>query len=271
MRTNLTLKDYLKITFTYKNLWGGVVPMHIIGIYAIVSAFMGNWSPINWLYLVMGYLCFMILGITIGYHRYISHKSFETYKPVKYILLFFAMLAGQGSPIFWTTTHRDLHHPYSDGEKDPHSPNKGIFTSWFLWLWKIEESDIDRRKIIDLLRDPVYAFCHKHYMTLYWLGNLIFAVISIDLWLWFVVVPSVIAFNSYSMTNFLTHVPRLGYKNYETNDKSTNTWWLFPLVLGECWHNNHHGDVKASHFGRVNWWEMDPSGVIIDLIRTDRR
>ena len=158
MKTNLTVKDFFKITFAYKNLWGGIIPMHIAGVYAVVSAIMGDWSAINWLYLALGYFCFMMLGITIGYHRYISHKSFETYAPVKYILLFFAMLAGQGSPIFWTTTHRDLHHPYSDGEKDAHSPNKGIFTSWFLWLWKIEESDIELRKIVDLLRDPVYAF-----------------------------------------------------------------------------------------------------------------
>lgn len=270
MKQTLTVKEFLVRTFKYKNLWGGIIPMNLLAIYAIVSAFFGNWSNINWIYLGLGYFCFMILGITIGYHRYISHKSFETYTPIKYILLFFAMLAGQGSPVFWTATHRDLHHPYSDKEKDPHSPNKGIFTSWFLWLWKIEESDIQRRNIMDLLRDPVYAFCHKHYMTLYWIGNLVFALISVDFWLWFVIVPSFITFNSYSLTNSLTHMPKLGYRNYDTDDKSTNTWWLFPFVLGECWHNNHHGDVKASHFGKIRPWEIDPSGVVINLIRTDQ-
>jgi fatty-acid desaturase len=267
MRTNLKFKDYVNITFGYKNLWGGLLPMHLLGAYAIISAFMGNWQTINWLYLAAGYFCIMILGVTVCYHRFISHKSFETYKPVEYIILFFAMLAGQGSPIFWTATHRDLHHPHSDKELDPHSPNKGFFTSWFLWLWKIEESDIPSRKVIDLLRNPVYAFCHKHYMTLWWSAHLIFALISVDFWLWFVVVPSVIAFNSYSITNSLTHYPILGYRNYDTDDNSTNVPWMWFFVLGECWHNNHHGDAKASNFGKVRWWEFDPSGYVISLIK----
>ena len=139
MIKDLKFKEFLVRTFRYKNLWGGIIPMHIFGLYAIVSALLGSWNSINWIYLISGYFCFMMLGITIGYHRYISHKSFETYTPIKYILLFFAMLAGQGSPIFWTATHRDMHHPHSDKELDPHSPNKGMFTSWFLWLWKIEK------------------------------------------------------------------------------------------------------------------------------------
>jgi len=267
MRTNLTLKEFTRITFTYKNLWGGLIPMHLFGLYAVVSAASGAWQNIFWAYLVAGYFCIMILGITMGYHRYISHKSFETYKPIEYIMLFFAMLAGQGSPIFWTATHRDLHHPFADKEKDPHTPLKGFFNSWFLWLWKIEETDINQRRIIDLLRNPLYAFCHKHYMPLWWSANLIIALISFDFWLWFVIIPSVITFNSYSLTNSLTHFTFLGYKNYDTDDNSTNVPILFPFVLGECWHNNHHGDVKASNFGKINWWEVDPSGMLISLIK----
>jgi len=267
MRQNLTLKDYIKITASYSNLWGGLIPMHVVGIYAIITAFMGNWQTINWLYLAWGYFCIMILGVTLCYHRLISHKSFTTYKPIEYITLFFAMLSGQGSPIFWTATHRDLHHPHADKEHDPHSPKKGFFNSWFLWLWKIEERDINQRKIIDLLRNPLYAFCHKHYMKFYWITNLLIAFISIDFWLWFVIVPSVIAFNSYSLTNSLTHYPWLGYRNYATTDNSTNVPILFPFVLGECWHNNHHGDAKASNFGKVRWWEIDPSGFLIEIIK----
>ena len=72
--------------------------MNIIAITAIISAFTGYWQPLYWWYLGLGYFCFMVLGITAGYHRYVSHRSFETYKPIEYILLFFAGLAGQGSP-----------------------------------------------------------------------------------------------------------------------------------------------------------------------------
>ena len=267
MRKQLTLKDFLQITFKYKNLWGGLIPMNLIAIAAIIAAFNGVWENLYWLYLGMGYFCIMILGVTIGYHRYVSHKSFETYTPIKYIILFFAMLAGQGSPIFWTATHRDLHHPYSDGEKDPHTPSKGILTSWFLWLWKVEEKDINYKHIIDLLKNPVYAFCHKYYMQLYWGANLIIALISFEFWIWFVVVPSFITFHSYSITNCLNHFRFMGYQNYESGDNSVNSPWLFPFVLGECWHNNHHGDVQAYNFGKVRWWEIDPSGLVIDLIK----
>jgi stearoyl-CoA desaturase (delta-9 desaturase) len=59
----------------------------------------------------------------------------------------------------------------------------------------------------------------------------------------------------------------MGYQNYESNDNSVNSPWLFPFVLGECWHNNHHGDVKAYNFGNVHWWEIDPSGLVIELLK----
>ena len=200
MRGNLSTKDFLQVTFKYKNLWGGLVPMQLLAIGAIAGGmFFGLWKDIYWLYLALGYFCIMMLGVTIGYHRYVSHRGFETWAPVKYTLLFFAMLAGQGSPVFWTATHRDLHHPYSDGERDPHTPQKGFFHSWFLWLWKIEEKDIDQRRVIDLLRDPFMAFTHKYYMYLYWAANAIIAAISIEFWIWFVVVPSFITFHSLSL------------------------------------------------------------------------
>jgi fatty-acid desaturase len=176
-------------------------------------------------------------------------------------------LAGQGSPIFWTAIHRNLHHKHSDEEKDPHAPNKGFFTSWFLWLWKVEEKDINYKQIVDLLKVKEYQFIHKYYMELYWIINLIIALISFEFWVWFVIVPSFITFHTYGATNYVNHIKWLGYKNYDTKDNSVNVPLIFPLVLGECWHNNHHGDVKAHHFGRVRWWEFDPSGLVIDLIR----
>ncbi len=267
MRENLNAKDFLKITFKYKTIWGGLIPMHLFTLYAIYAAFTGSWETINWLYLALGYFCIMILGVTLAYHRMISHKAFETYTPIKYILIFFGMLSGQGSPIFWTATHRGMHHPYSDTLKDPHSPRHGFWHSWFLWLWKIEESDLSTRRVLDLVQDPFMAWCHKNYMNLYWGANLVIALISFDFWLWFVMVPSVIAFHSYSITNSLTHYKNLGYRNYNTTDNSTNTWWLWPLILGECWHNNHHGDVKAYNFGNKRWWEVDPAGMLITLIK----
>lgn len=268
MRTGMKLADYGKVSLQYNTIWGGLIPMHIFGIVAIVLAFTGSWQHINWLWLVIGYFCIMILGITAGYHRMISHRSFETSTPMRYMLLFFGLLAGQGSPIFWAVTHRGMHHPHSDTTRDPHSPMHGFWHSWLLWLWKIEESDINARSVVDLIRDPVISFVHKYYMPLYWGSNiLIILIFGFNFWLWFAIVPSIIAFHSYSITNSLNHYRSLGYRNYETKDNSTNVVWLWPLVLGECWHNNHHGDAKHYHFGGRRWWEIDPAGAVIRMIK----
>jgi fatty-acid desaturase len=267
MRVKLGLKEFGLVTFQYSSIWGGLIPMHLLAGYAVYLALFVGWNHVNWLYLAAGYFCIMILGITAGYHRLISHKSYETYRPVRYLLLLFGMMAGQGSPIFWTVTHRGMHHPHSDTMKDPHSPIHGFWHSWLFWLWKIEESDINIRTVTDLIRDPVIAFFHKYYIQIYWAMNLVLAMIDVDFWLWFSIIPSVIAFHSYSITNSLNHYRHLGYRNYDTKDNSTNIWWLWPLVLGECWHNNHHGDVKDYHFGRRRWWEIDPAGAVIRIIK----
>ena len=266
MRTNLSLTDFVKDTFRYNTLWGGVIPMHIAGIYAIYTAISYGFPTINWLWLALGYFCIMTLGVTAGFHRMLSHRAFETYVPIRYLLLGFGILSGQGSPIFWTVTHRNMHHPHSDTIKDPHSPIHGFWHSWFLWLWKIEETDVNPRKVVELLRDPFILFVHKYYIYIYWALNLALALIDLQFWLWFAIIPSLIAFHSYSITNSINHFRSLGYRNYDTKDNSTNIWWLWPLILGECWHNNHHGDMKAYHFGNRRWWEIDPAGAVIRLI-----
>jgi fatty-acid desaturase len=282
MKKNLSIKEFIKVSLKYSSLWGGLIPLHTFGLYAAYEVYAGYFNTINWLYLGVGYFCIMLLGITAGFHRLFSHKSYTTYNPIRYLLLFFGLLAGQGSPIFWIVTHRNLHHPNSDTDKDPHSPQHGLATSWFLWLWKIEEKDINPKHAVDLFRDPVLLWIHRYYIYIYWALNLIFAVLSIgvywftvatfgitsiDIWIWGVIVPALITFHSYSITNCLNHISSFGYKNYLTRDNSVNVPWLWPLVLGECWHNNHHGDVKASHFGGVNWWELDPAGLIIKVIK----
>jgi fatty-acid desaturase len=263
----LTLNVFFKKTLTYSSLWGILLPLQAAAIYALYTLFSAT-AYVYWLpTLIMGYFCIMILGITMGYHRLISHKSYTTSAWIKNVLLFFGVAAGQGSPLFWTAVHRGYHHPYSDTEKDPHTPQKGFFHSWFLWLWKIDESDMNLRSVVDLARDPLQLLIHKHYTKIVWAIHGTVALISVDFWLWFLVVPSFITFHSYSITNSLTHFRVLGYRNYNTKDNSTNTWWLWPFVFGECWHNNHHGDQRAYNFGKIRWWEVDPAGFLISLIK----
>ena len=104
-------------------------------------------------------------------------------------------------------------------------------------------------------------------MQLYWTANTVIALISFDFWIWFVIVPSFITFHSYSLTNCLNHFRFMGYQNYESKDNSVNSPWLFPFVLGECWHNNHHGDAK-NYSTKYKPWEIDPLAWLINLIKT---
>jgi stearoyl-CoA desaturase (delta-9 desaturase) len=81
--------------------------------------------------------------------------------------------------------------------------------------------------------------------------------------------PAFISFHSYAINTSVNHYTKLGYKNYETKDDGVNVTWLFPVILGEAWHNNHHGDAGNYNFGGRNWWEFDPTRVLINLIRID--
>ena len=265
--TKLTFGSFIRTTLKYPNLWGILLPLQLAAIYALYTLFFGtpytHWIPA----LIVGYVCIMIIGITMGYHRLISHRSYTTHDWIKNVMLFFGVIAGQGSPLFWTVIHRGYHHPNSDTDKDPHTPLKGFFNSWFLWLWKIKEDEMSMRSSVDLARDPLQLFIHKNYTIIVWAVHGVVALINFELWLWLLAVPCFITFHSYSITNSLTHFRLLGYRNYNTKDNSTNTWWLWPFVFGECWHNNHHGDQRAYNFGKIRWWEIDPAGLLISLIK----
>jgi fatty-acid desaturase len=262
------MKNILKNIFTQPNLWGGVLPLQILGVYAIYIT-CANQAPSNWFWLTcIGYVCIMMLGVSAGYHRLLSHKGFEVHSFVKKILLWFAAISAQGSPIFWVTVHRGYHHRYSDKERDPHSPKQGFWHSYILWMFKLKEGDVNTKYIVDLLRDKDVMFFHKHYNKILWMSHLIIATISIEFWLWAVILPSFITFHSFSFQTSMNHSKLYGYKNYETSDDSVNVIWLFPFILGEAWHNNHHGDAKNPNYGSRRWWEIDPTFWLIKLFRT---
>lgn len=267
MRQKISFHDFIKITFKHDMLWVCILLTHVVGIYGVCYTVANGFSYIHLMYFLCGWFATMILGITAGFHRMLSHKSFETYAPIRCILILCGILAGQGSPIFWAAIHRYIHHPNSDTNKDLHSPIHGFWHSWFLWLWKIESDDIDPRKAVEFLHDPFLRFTHKWYLVIYLFLHGILAIISIELWIWFAIIPSIVTFHSYSITNSLTHLKKLGYRNFNTKDNSTNIWWLWPIILGDCWHNNHHARVKSFHFGNKNWWEIDPAGFVIGLIK----
>ena len=254
----------VKNTFRFTNLWGSIIPMQIIGLYAIYSIFSGSAPSWWWMTTIVGYVCLKMLGVSAGYHRLFSHKGFKVNLLTKRILLWFGILAGQGSPLFWIGIHRGYHHRYADREGDAHSPRDGFWHSYILWMFKRDSMSI--RSVVDLLQDPDMVFAHKHYIKILWITNLLVALISIDLWIYLLAFPAFITLHSFLIQTSVTHLPWAGYRNYTVKDDSVNVPWLFPIILGEAWHNNHHGDGRNPNYGR-RWWEIDPTYWLIKLIR----
>jgi stearoyl-CoA desaturase (delta-9 desaturase) len=262
-----TIKQMFSNAVTFPNLWGSIIPMQYFGVYALYRIFSGTAPEGWWLLSIVGYICLAMLGISAGYHRLFSHKGFKVNLLTKRILLWFGILAGQGGPVFWVGIHRGYHHRHPDKPGDAHSPRDGFWHSYILWMFKRNSMSI--KSVIDLLRDPDMVFAHKHYIKIFWLTHLLVALVSFDLWLFLLALPAFITLHSFLIQTSVTHLPFMGYRNYNTKDDSVNCPLLFPVILGEAWHNNHHGEGRNSNFGR-QWWELDPTYWIICLIRNNK-
>ncbi len=210
---------------------------------------------------VVFFYLYSIIGVSMMLHRYYSHKSFKLHPAVKWILTVFAVLAGRGSPLGWVYIHR-IHHATSDTEKDPHSPHYDTFK--FVGFKPVYD---DTKKInyfiVKELLTPAHINIDKYYMLIILAFVLSLAVMDPALvvyaWAWpvFAVSVSQICFNYFCHMN--------GYRNFDTKDKSTNNAFMWPFILGDAWHNNHHaqaGELSA----KVKWWEFDPVAVLAKLV-----
>ena len=207
------------------------------------------------------------LGVSMGYHRLLSHKSYKARPWLRYLLAGFGCLALEMGPIAWSATHR-LHHRESDHEDDPHSPLVSFFWSHLGWMFKthpvLNDADAVRRLTPDLQREPVLRFMDR-WFYLFWVT---FAALSIaigyafggwqlglSLFVWGSLARTVWVWHATWFVNSVTHL--FGYRNYNTADDSRNLWWVAVCTCGEGWHNNHHAMAGSANYGR-RWWEFDP-------------
>lgn len=215
-------------------------------------------------------------GITIGYHRLLSHRSFACPKFVEYFWVLPGYLAFEGSPIWWATMHR-AHHRHVDTPLDPHSPRNGLYHSFTGWLADKEYlPHIDpATQSKDLLKDPIYRFLEQDGVLMkgHALGFFFALSFRVVLWYffgWQVALASLLAgvavLGIPLLLNVACHLPKLGYKNYNVNDDSVNVWWVGLLAMGEGWHNNHHAQPGSAKTG-MRPWEFDLSWLIICLMK----
>ena len=207
------------------------------------------------------------VGICLGYHRYFTHRSYSTPKPIEYLLAICGCLAGEAGPIAWVAAHR-YHHTYSDTDKDPHSPLKGFLWAHVSWLFGREaflaKFDSYKRFTPDMANDKFLVFLDRMHMLpvlfltliLYGLGGWSFVV-------WGMFVRSVLVYHSTWLVNSASHV--WGYQSYRTSDLSRNNWWVALLSFGEGWHNNHHAFQRSARHG-IRWWEIDLTYRTIQLL-----
>ena len=215
------------------------------------------------------------IGICLGYHRLLSHRSFVTHRPVRWLIALIGGLAGEGSAVHWTANHRQ-HHALSDHVGDPHSPREGFWWSHMLWCLQAMSREArvkhHARYAPDMTSDPIFRFLDATYIV--WHLLLAAALFGIgyaqegtplgrSLLVWGMFVRLVVVLHCTWFINSVTHV--WGYKNFETADDSKNLWWVALVTFGEGWHNNHHAIPRRANYGR-RWWELDVTYVTIWLL-----
>lgn len=247
----------------WKNVdWIVVIWMAAIHLGCLAAPFFFTWTALG---VALGmYWLTSSVGVCLGYHRYLTHKSFKLTKPAEFGVLLCSVASGEGSPLMWTASHR-LHHQRSDQEGDPHSPLKGKWWSHMAWLFVNHRAEqraiLYRRYVPDLVDRPLLQFFEKTYgVWLVAIGVALFAIGGLPALLWAMCVRMAIAYHSTWFVNSATHL--WGYRNYETRDESRNLWWVAMLAFGEGWHNNHHAHPSAARAGH-QWWEIDMTWWVI--------
>ncbi|HWB00483.1 MAG TPA: fatty acid desaturase [Pirellulales bacterium] len=262
-----------------------IVVIHLLAMCVFIP-WLFSWAGL--VAMVLGVNVFGQLGVPIGYHRLLTHRSFCVPRWLERSFVVMALCCAQDTPARWVSWHRK-HHQHSDEQDDPHSPLVTFFWSHVGWLL------IDNRETLrasaydkyarDILRDPFYMHLEKHRSTaaLIYLGHalLFFLVglavgwsttgraiaglqLALSLLVWGVLLRTVYVWHITWAVNSLTHL--FGYRNFPTADDSRNNWFVAFITGGEGWHNNHHHDPTSASVQR-RWYEFDLNYYFISALK----
>jgi stearoyl-CoA desaturase (delta-9 desaturase) len=262
----------------YVNLGAAIVPFLAVLVAAVLSwNHILHWSDIaifGAMYLITG------IGVTVGFHRLLTHRSFATYRPVAYALAVAGSMSVQGPLVSWVADHRK-HHAHTDEEGDPHSPHvghgggvrgtlKGLWWAHLGWLLDRQGQAAWRRYARDVLDDPGLVWISRRFELIvvasllvpfaagYALTGTLAGALTALLWGGFVRI-FVLHHVTWSV-NSVCHF--FGRRRFATDDHSTNVLWVALLSLGEGFHHNHHAFPRSAKHG-LRWYEPDVSGLII--------
>jgi stearoyl-CoA desaturase (Delta-9 desaturase) len=244
--------------------WGGTLYWHDLIVLAITYTLTG-------------------LGITVGYHRLFTHRSFKTTRTVRALLAVLGSMAVEGPVIEWVSTHRK-HHRFSDREGDPHSPHAEAAPGWRGALWGLAHAHVGwmfrgkdtanpRRYAKDLLADPDMQFISRTFPLWVAAGLALPFALGVALTgsitggltglLWGGAVRVLILHHATFSINSLCHF--FGRRPFATGDESRNLAWLAPIAFGEAWHNNHHAFPTSARHG-LGRGQIDPGAWLISAL-----
>lgn len=243
--------------------------INLLTLVVTISVVLGFFNPTmfiitNVLVTLFSFYVLNILGNWMTLHRYYSHKSFEFKNNfLKWIFTLLAILSGRGSPLGWCYLHRK-HHSHSDTEKDPHSPKYLGYKIFGFGHYTRQEEESMQIFIVKDMMTKEHLFIHKWYMAIILTFVIVFAYVNIQLLYFAWILPVFLVQLSQNNFNYFGHTS--GYRNFETKDNSRNNKWLFPFILGEAWHNNHHANPKKCSTQLLST-EFDPVMYIVSMVK----
>jgi stearoyl-CoA desaturase (delta-9 desaturase) len=265
-------------TERYANLAGVVVPF--VGVVVAIVLLWNHGVDAIDLGIMGAMYLVTAIGITVGYHRLLTHRAFRTYPLLERTFAVMGSLSVQGSVLDWVADHRK-HHAHTDVEGDPHSPHvghgsglRGLLYAHMGWLLETQGQADWKKYASELYEDPAMRKIGRRFPLFVGLSLLIPTVAGFVLhgftlggalqgYIWGGLVRIFLVHHVTWSVNSVCHY--FGSRRFDIEDHSTNVGWLAVLSLGESWHHNHHAFPRSAYHG-LRWYEVDPSGLIIALM-----
>ena len=259
---NIIALEQSRQNINWKNL-SIVTTFHLL---AIPALFMFSWE--NVAAMLVGNWIVGSLGVGLGYHRLLTHRSFKAPKWLEYTLTVFGTMSIQDDAPKWVATHR-IHHKFVETERDPHSTRPGFWWAQIGWVLFGTAQDHDeatlKKYVPDLMKDKFHIFLAKYYyVPIIVSAFVLFAIGGWSMVFWGVFMRVVVGWHTTWFVNSLSHI--YGKKPFATNDDSTNNWLVALLTFGEGWHNNHHAFPTSARHG-LKWYQFDMNWLTIRLFK----
>src|SRR5262249_19427887 len=224
------------------------------------------WTGIGPLDLLLCGICYFVrmFGITAGYHRYFSHRSYKTSRAFQFVMACLGCSAMQKGVLWWAAHHRQ-HHRYSDTDDDPHSPHsRSVWWAHVGWVMAPDYEATETHLVRDWSRYAELRWLNRfHWLPGIALGALCWLVGGWSGLVWGFFVSTILLYHAVFTVNSLCHL--VGRRRYATSDKSRNNLFVALITLGEGWHNNHHHSQSSANQG-FYWWEIDVSYYLLRLL-----